>query len=346
VHSISSQQVTQLGVAAGMMIEPKLQKYGEYLNAGLGLLYLKFSRDDESQADHLGFRYMVRAGNDPRQMISVFEMLNRVGQSSGGGRLPEWLATHPNPVNRSADFQKEIDTLTLSFSRLTVNQDSYLNRIDGVVFGQNPREGFFRTNHFYQPELEFEFEFPSGWQTVNQKEAVAAFSTNQDAVLQITLANGTSREKAAQQFFGQEGLQPERLETSNLNGFPAVAAKFREQTEQGVLQGKAAFVDYKGHTYQLLGYATEKLWPTYQSAVVSSMGSFRRLTDSKILQMQPMHLKIVTVGKTSTLSDLAKQMSSPVELGTLAIINQTSENASFRVGNRVKMVIGDKLGTE
>jgi predicted Zn-dependent protease len=114
-------------------------------------------------------------------------------------------------------------------------------------------------------------------------------------------------------------LQPERLETSNLNGFPAVAAKFREQTEQGVLQGKAAFVDYKGHTYQLLGYATEKLWPTYQSAVVSSMGSFRRLTDSKILQMQPMHLKIVTVGKTSTLSDLAKQMSSPVELGTLAM---------------------------
>jgi predicted Zn-dependent protease len=342
VHSMSTQQITQLGVSAGMMIEPKLQRYGLYLNAGLGLLYLKYSRDDESQADHLGFRYMVRAGNDPRQMIGVFDMLNNVSQAGGGGRVPEWLATHPNPVNRSADFQKEIDTLKLNLSRLTVNQDSYLSRINGVVFGQNPREGFFRDNHFYQPDLEFEFEFPSGWQTVNQKEAVAAINSSQDAVLQITLAQGTSSANAAKQFFGQQGMQPERLETSNLNGLTAVSAKFRAQTDQGVLQGKAAFVDYKGYTYQLLGYTTEQLWGQYQNIMVGAMGSFRRLTDSKILQMQPMHLKIITVKKPSTLGELATQQGSPVLLETLAIINQTEVNAGFKVGDRVKMVIGEK----
>ena len=344
VHSMSSQQVTQLGIAAGMMIEPKLQRYGQYLNAGLGLLYLKYSRDDESQADHLGFRYMVRAKNDPREMIQVFDMLNRVGQESGGGRLPEWLESHPNPVNRSEAFQKEIDTLTLSMTSLTVNRDSYLSRIDGLVFGQNPREGFFRDNFFYQPDLEFVFEFPTGWQTVNQKAAVAAINSTQDAVVQITLAQGTSRQNAANQFFGQQGLEAERLETGNLNGLPAVSAKFRAQTEQGVLQGKAAFVDFNGHTYQLLGYTTEQLWAKYQDIIIGSIGSFRRLTDPQILQMQPMHLKIVTVGKTSTLAELAKQESSPLSLGTLAIINQTAENASFRVGNRVKVVIGGKLG--
>ncbi|MCX6833042.1 MAG: M48 family metalloprotease [candidate division Zixibacteria bacterium] len=346
VHSMSNQQITQLGVTAGMMIEPKLQRYGQYLNAGLGLLYLKFSRDDESQADHLGFRYMVRAGNDPRQMIGVFDMLSRVSQAGGGGRLPEWLETHPNPVNRSEDFQKEIDTLKLNLSRLSVNQDSYLSRINGVVFGQNPREGFFRNNHFYQPDLQFEFEFPSGWQTVNQKEAVAAINSSQDAVVQITLAQGTSSAKAAKQFFGQQGMQSERLETGNLNGLPAVSAKFRAQTEQGVLQGKAAFVEYKGHTYQLLGYTTEQLWAKYQDIIVGSMGSFRRLTDPKILQMQPMHLKIITVKRPSTLGELAKQEGSPVQLETLAIINQTEANAGFKVGDRVKMVIGEKIGTE
>ena len=289
---------------------------------------------------------MVRAGNDPRQMIGVFDMLNSVSQAGGGGRVPEWLETHPNPENRSEDFQKEIDTLKLNLNRLSVNQDSYLSRIDGMVFGQNPREGFFRDNHFYQPDLEFEFEFPSGWQTVNQKEAVAAISSNQDAVVQITLAQGTSSAKAAKQFFGQQGMQAERLETGNLNGLPAVSAKFRAQTEQGVLQGKAAFVDYKGHTYQLLGYTTEQLWAQYQNIIVGSMGSFRRLTDPKILQMQPMHLKIITVRKPSTLGELAKQQGSPVQLETLAIINQTEANASFKVGDRVKMVIGEKSGTE
>jgi predicted Zn-dependent protease len=346
VHSMSNQQVTQLGVTAGMMIEPKLQRYGQYLNAGLGLLYLKYSRNDESQADHLGFRYMVRAGNDPRQMIGVFDMLNSVSQAGEGGRVPEWLATHPNPENRSEDFQKEIDTLKLNLNRLSVNQDSYLSRIDGVVFGQNPRDGFFRDNHFYQPDLQFEFEFPSGWQTVNQKEAVAAINSTQDAVVQITLTSGTSSANAAKQFFGQQGMQAERLETGNLNGLSAVSAKFRAQTEQGVLQGKAAFIEYNGHTYQLLGYTSEQLWTQYQNIIVGSMGSYRRLTDPKMLQIQPMRLKITTVRRAATLEALAKQENSPVSLETLAIINQTETNAGFKVGDRVKIVKGEKFGAD
>jgi predicted Zn-dependent protease len=341
VHSMSSQQVTQLGVAAGMMIEPKLERYGQYLNAGLGLLYLKFSRDDESQADQLGFRYMVRAGHDPRQMIRVFDMLNRISQAGGGGRLPEWLETHPNPENRSANFEKEIDTLKLDLSSLSVNRDSYLNLIDGMVFGQNPREGFFRDNHFFHPELEFDFVFPSGWQTVNQKEAVAAISPDQEAVLQITLADGTSRDEAAGQFFGQEGMQSERRETGNLNGLPAVSAIFRAQTDEGVLQGKAAFVDYNSRTYLLLGYTTEQVWAQYQDMIIGSIGSFRRLTDAKILGMQPTHLKIITVTKSSTLAELAAQEHSPVQLETLAIINQATASVGFKGGDRVKMVIGE-----
>ncbi len=346
VHSMSNQELTQLGVTAGMMIKPGLQKYAQYLNAGLGLLYLKYSRDDESQADHLGFRYMVRAGNDPRQMIQVFDMLNRVSLAGGGGSVPEWLETHPNPENRSAAFQKEVDTLTLNLDRLTVNQDSYLKRIDGVVFGKNPRDGFFRGSHFYQPDLEFEFEFPSSWQTVNQNEAVAAVSSNQDAVLQITMAQGNSSATAAKQFFAQEGMTAERLETGKVNGLPAASAKFQAQTDQGVLQGKAAFVEHKGHVYQLLGYTTEQLWGKYQQIIVSSLGSFRHLTDSKILQVQPQRLKILTVKTESTLGVLAKQAGSSASLETLAIINQTQTDAVFKAGDRVKMVIGESPGTE
>jgi len=344
VHSMSNQQLTQIGITAGGIIAPKLQRYGQYLNAGLGLLYLKFSRDDESQADHLGFRYMVRAQKDPRQMIRVFDMLNRISQSSGGGSMPEWLETHPDPVNRSADFQKEIDTLKLDMSLLSVNQDSYLHLVDGMIFGQNPRDGFFRDNHFFHPDLEFEFLFPSGWQTVNQKATVAAVSSSQDAVLEITMAKGTSSANAATQFFGQEGLKPERLQTSNINGLPAVSAKFSAQTSTGVLRGKAAFVEYKGLIYQLLGFTTEELWTKYQDIIVGSIGSFKRLTDSKILQMQPMHVKMITVKNQSTLAELAKLEVSPVTLETLAIINQTATSASFKVGDRVKMVIGEKIG--
>ncbi len=287
VHSMSSQELTQLGVSAGMMIKPELQKYNQLVNAGLSLMYLKYSRDDESQADHLGLRYMLREKSDPRQLIQVFEMLSRVSASSGGGSLPEWLETHPSPENRSERIQKELDSLRIDFSQLSVNRDSYLSRIDGVVFGQDPRAGFFRDNHFYQPALQFEFLFPSGWQAVNQKAAVIAVSSDQDAVVQITLAQATSSEKAASQFFAQAGLQSEGLNKSNLNGLPAVSSVFRVQTDQGMLQGKATFVDLGGKIYQLLGYTTEPLWSKYQSIMTGSISSFRRLTDSQILQVQP-----------------------------------------------------------
>ena len=74
--------------------------------------------------------------------------------------------------------------------------------------------------------------------------------------------------------------------------------------------------------------------------MTGSIGSFRRLTDSKILQVQPVHLKVITVGNSSTLAELARQEGSSVDLGLLAIINQVPENASFKAGDRVKMVTG------
>lgn len=344
VHSMSNQQLTQLGMTAGMVVAPKLQRYGQYVNAGLGLLYLKYSRNDESQADHLGFRYMVRADKDPRQMINVFAMLNRISQSGGGSSTPEWLASHPNPVNRSENFQKEIDTLSRSFSQLVVNQEGYYRLIDGMVFGQNPREGFFRDNHFYHPELEFDVIFPSGWHMINQRGAVAAISPDQDAVLEITQAQGTSGTTAAKLFFDQKGIQSDRMETGSIHGLFTVSGNFLAETAEGIYKGKATFIEFNGNVYQLLGFSAEKNWSGYQNTIVSSIGSFRRLTDSKFLQMQPMRLKMITVQSTSSLSELAKQSSSHEQLETLAIINQSSINANFRAGERVKMVIGDNPG--
>lgn len=339
MHSMSTQQITQLGVAAGMMIEPKLQKFGEYVSAGLGLLFLKFSRDDEKQADRLGFRYMVRANYDPRQMVRTFELLNRLSGDSGG-RLPEWMSTHPNPENRIANFQKEIDTLTRDLKTMSVNRDSYLDRIDGMIFGQNPREGFFTENRFYHPEMAFQFDFPAGWQTVNQKTAVAAVSANQDAVLQITIAQGSSPDAAAQAFFGQQGMQSSGVQSRTVNGLSTASGQFRAQTEDGaILQGRATFVSYKGNIYQILGYTPDASWPTYQSTITNSMATFKALTDDTILKMQPNRVKILKLTKGAGLQTLATQSKSPVSLETLALINQTTENAGFKTGDRVKMIV-------
>src|SRR3989475_10303431 len=100
VSQLSKQQLTQLGLAVGSIASPEFGRYAGVAGQALGVLFLKYSRDNESQADDLGLRYMRRANYDPREMPHVFEMLTRVSQAQGGGRVPEWLATHPNPENR------------------------------------------------------------------------------------------------------------------------------------------------------------------------------------------------------------------------------------------------------
>ncbi len=62
------------------------------------LTQLKFSRGDESEADTFGLKYMAQAGFDPTAMLEVMEILKNV--SKGGGRQPEFLATHPLPETR------------------------------------------------------------------------------------------------------------------------------------------------------------------------------------------------------------------------------------------------------
>src|SRR5881409_1646776 len=113
VSQLSKQQLAQLGLAVGTIASPELGRYAGLAGQALGVLFLKYSREDESQADELGLRYMRRATYDPREMPHVFETLTRVSQAQGGGRVPEWLATHPNPENRRGRIEQEIAAAVL-----------------------------------------------------------------------------------------------------------------------------------------------------------------------------------------------------------------------------------------
>ncbi len=93
VEQMSRQQLAQVGLGIGMVFSQEVRAVGDLAGAGLGVLFLKFGRDDESQADALGLRYIMRAGYDPRPMAGVFTMLGRV---SAGAEGKTQLAVHPS----------------------------------------------------------------------------------------------------------------------------------------------------------------------------------------------------------------------------------------------------------
>ena len=110
---------------------------------GLQVLFLKYSRDAENQADLAGFRYALNQNYDVREMANVFQTLDRVSQRRAAGKLPEWLATHPDPGTRIQNTQQRLDTLHKDLNNTVINRDRYLQHVQGMTYGEDPRQGFF-----------------------------------------------------------------------------------------------------------------------------------------------------------------------------------------------------------
>src|SRR2546426_6814434 len=251
VSQLSKQQLAQIGLAVGAIANPDFERFAGLASAGLGVLFLKYSRDAERQADDLGLRYMRRANYDPREMPHVFEMLTHVSQAQGGGRVPEWLATHPDPENRRGRIEQEVAALPQSFSGAAVNRDPYSRQLDGLVFGTNPRAGYFQGSRFFHPELRFRLTFPEGWTTSNGREAVVAVSPEKDAAVELSVAKERTVDAAASAFLTQRGFTSGYPARTSVGGLPAVSAAFAAATESGTLRGTALFVEHGGAVYRL-----------------------------------------------------------------------------------------------
>jgi predicted Zn-dependent protease len=152
-HSVAQQRnqiLGQLGIVAGVVIEPRLAQYAETASQGLQLLFLKYSRDAENEADKLGVEYSSKLGYDANQMADFFLTLDRQSKSKGTEELPEFLSTHPDPGNRHNKVQKlaaEWKT-KLNLAKPVVNRNSYLQKIEGIVYGEDPRQGYLENSVF------------------------------------------------------------------------------------------------------------------------------------------------------------------------------------------------------
>src|SRR5205814_5834269 len=114
---------------------------------------------------------------------------------------------HPDPGNRLSATETRLKTeLKGSTEGMKVKRDEYMRLIDGIVFGDDPRQGFFKGDVFYHPGLRFQWTLPKGWQHQNAPQAVAAASPKQDAILQLTPAGKLSPEEAAKMIFSQQGI--------------------------------------------------------------------------------------------------------------------------------------------
>jgi predicted Zn-dependent protease len=338
VTQISRQQLAQLGLGLGGILFPEVQPFSDAIGAGLGLLFLKHGRDAERQADRLGFEYALAENYDMREMADVFAALERSGDEQRSA-LPAWLTTHPASGERIQMVQQWIGELPPGANGMRVEDAPFLQQIDGMTFGENPRHGFFRNGTFYHPELRFQFRVPQEWNTQNLTDAVVAVSPNRDAAFQLTLAGDANPSRAAQMFFSQPGTRVLQSAQQSINGAPAVVTVFDAATPQDVVRGVVAHVTHRGRTYQLLGYTPQPRFAAYDGAFEYVIGSFDDVTDPAVLNVQPDRLDVVEVPQRMTLQQFAQRYRSSVPVAELARINQLeSPSATVEAGTLLKRV--------
>jgi predicted Zn-dependent protease len=339
VTAVSRQQLAQLGLGLGGVFFPATQPFSNVLGTGLELLFLKHGRDAERQADELGFDYALDHDYNVREMVDVFTALRRAGDDQRSP-LPSWLSTHPAPDERIKLVEQRIAALPPQQHGSRVAADQYLDHLDGLPFGQNPRQGFFRDGVFFHPDLRFRFTMPAEWQTQNLPDAVIGVSPNRDAAVQLTLAGEGEPARAAQAFFSQGPVQVLHSTRQPINGVPSIVTMFDAATDQGVVRGVVSHFSYGGRTYQLLGYTPQSRFGAYDQLFEGVIGSFRPVTDRAILNVQPSRVDIVRIGTRMTLSEFSRRYDSEIPLAELAIINQAAgPETSFEAGSLLKRVV-------
>jgi predicted Zn-dependent protease len=287
----------------------------------------------------LGFRYALKTGYDVRAMRDVFITLDGVTRAAGGSRVPEWQSTHPAPANRIQATDARLAQTKVNYDSLYLGRDTYLAMIDGMVYGDNPRMGYFAGPVFYHPDLKFQFTFPEGWQTANQPGGVAGLSSAQDAMVEISLAQG-SPDSIARQVFGGEGVQSANVGRETIGGQPAVSGDFQKQGEQAVIRGRATFLSYGGRTYALVGYTSAAQWSKYQNLIHNALSSFRPVSDPAVLNVQPRRIKIEKLPRAMTLADLQRSAPSKATLAELSLINRQDSTTTLPAGRLVKRIVG------
>jgi predicted Zn-dependent protease len=300
------------------------------------LFLLRYSREDELEADKLGVEYAIAAGYDSREVVGLFQTLDRM-QEKEGQSMPSFLATHPNPGDR---IQRIRELTNAARDGRTPNPDTrFLHAVEGLVLGEDPRQGFVQDNVFYHPDLGFRFPIPRGFKAVNQPSQVVMVEGQNRAVLGFTGTAESSAEAAAAKLLSQRGLRVVERGSTRINGFPAVGVLADAQTQNGqIVTLTTYFIEYRGKVYQFIGYAPQPLFGSFQSAFLQTIRGFAEIQDSRILARQPVRLTLLRVSRSAPFRELIpRALPAPFTPAEAAILNEVDLNQEISPAKILKI---------
>ncbi len=342
----SNAQLAQVLLVGGMIASETFRQFGQQAQQGLGLLFLKFGRDNERESDKLGVEYSTKIGYDAEEMAGFFQTLNRLGEKSGASEIPNFLSTHPNPIDRYNKVQKLAAQWQAKDpqSSYEVGRNSYLQMVEGLVYGEDPRQGYVDDNVFFHPELKFQYPVPTGWRVQNSPQQVMMAPQDGRALMIFTLSSKKDLQSAANEIVEQFKLTVQESKSTEVNGFPAAAILSQQvsQNQQGQQQTISILtylIQYDNLIYVFHGLSSPNDFNNYARTFSNTMTNFRKLTDSKRINVKPERIRVKSVPRNMSLSQALSHFNMPKDRHEeLAILNGMSISDNLRQGTWIKVI--------
>ncbi len=297
VKAMTKQIIFGLGLIIASELNEKIKKYAPYAAIAGQLLFLKYSRDNEYQADSLGIEYARKSGYNPGEMVRFFDSLNRETARVGGSKIPNFLSTHPMTNRR---IQKVQEQLTQADRGLQVNQNGYMQQLNNMVYGPNPRQGYRRNGYFYHPVMGFKFRTPAGWEYANSPQKVTFASKDGKAVLMLSAENSSKNLMNYSDSIATKLSASSILDQNQtyINGFNSLyksvlvrSSNSGQETPNPDTQVDMTFIRKGNMIYTFLAMSQSNHFYKYERAFHRTINSFSRVRDPRILQAKPFRIQ-------------------------------------------------------
>jgi predicted Zn-dependent protease len=314
-----------------------------------GYFTLRYSRRQEYESDDLGIRYMREAGYDPHAAADMLaalgaheQFLARTQGRDEAKGIPEWARTHPLTENRIERARQTATATGVAPGALGENEAAYLREVDGLLYGDDPQQGFVRGRRFEHPIMRIGFEAPEGFTLTNSPQAIMISGPGglRGEFGGGTLPPGGLDDYAAaliDQLLGQADAEVGDVARVRVNGAPAIIAPVLVRTPQGLVEiSIAAYAGEGAAAYHFIMVSPPGRAAV--DAIARLFGSFRLLSPEEAASLRPRLIRVAAAGPEDTVRSMARRMASDHPLEHFLMLNGRSERDPLRPGEQVKIV--------
>ncbi|HSV87385.1 MAG TPA: M48 family metalloprotease [Bacteroidales bacterium] len=345
-HALSRKsrgQLAQLLLLGGMIVSEEFAQFANLAFTGVELLFLQYSRNDEREADRLGVEYSTKLGYDASRFADFFQLLVQMELEGKTGGIPTFLSTHPDPGDRynSVNQQAQEWKQTLGGDLWLVNRHSYLRMIDGMVYGEDPRQGYLDDQVFYHPNQRFTFPVPLDWNVEIIPGQIRITPEHGNAMVLLSAINGISLLHAAQNNIENLGLRVLDSENITVNGMPAMSVISEQQAAEAgrSIRVKSVFIDMKGTYYSIHGFATIDYFDANMADFEQIMLNFESLTDVSRINVRPERIHIRPAPLDGSLREVFRVLRvQPDQMQELAFLNNMELTDRIQAGLLLKTI--------